>query len=186
MTAAEVARQIGVNDSTVYSWLLGQGRPAEPKSIATFLNSFPPGNGSGIAPVGYQYREYKNWRGIPKPRRCPFSKQAKGEIRRRRGGFWEFVQIARLQGRSRKATMMRCGLGTGRWLLGSKTADLFWYRWSRKTRCNRILERFLLFERSRKRPNLTIFSVWERTASGPGTQESNPLIRGCGSRPDQS
>jgi rubredoxin len=33
------------------------------------------------------YREYKNWRGIPKPRRCPFCKQAKGEIRRRRDGF---------------------------------------------------------------------------------------------------
>ena len=29
MTAAEVGRQIGVNDSTVYSWLLGQARPAE-------------------------------------------------------------------------------------------------------------------------------------------------------------
>lgn len=29
----------------------------------------------------------QNWRGIPKPRRCPFCKQAKGEIRRARGGF---------------------------------------------------------------------------------------------------
>ena len=38
MTAAEVARQIGVNDSTVYSWLLGQARPAEPKCIITFLD----------------------------------------------------------------------------------------------------------------------------------------------------
>jgi hypothetical protein len=34
MTAAEVARQMGVNDSTVYSWLLGQARPAEPKRVA--------------------------------------------------------------------------------------------------------------------------------------------------------
>jgi hypothetical protein len=33
-------------------------------------------------PTGYEYREYKNWRGIPKPRRCPFCKQAKGEIRK--------------------------------------------------------------------------------------------------------
>jgi hypothetical protein len=87
MTAAEVARQIGVNDSTVYSWLLAQARPAEPKRITAFLDSLPIENGSGIAPTGYQYREYKNWRGIPKPRRCPFCKQAKGEIRRRRGGF---------------------------------------------------------------------------------------------------
>jgi hypothetical protein len=36
---------------------------------------------------GYEYREYKNWRGIPKPRRCPFCKQAKGDVRRSRGGF---------------------------------------------------------------------------------------------------
>jgi hypothetical protein len=87
MTAAEVARQIGVNDSTVYSWLLGEARPAEPERIAAFLDSFPRQNGSGIAPIGYEYREYKNWRGIPKPCRCPFCKQVKGEIRRRRGGF---------------------------------------------------------------------------------------------------
>jgi hypothetical protein len=87
MTAAEVARQIGVNDTTVYSWLLGQARPAEPKRITTFLDSLPRENGSGMAPTRYQYREYKNWRGVPKPRRCPFCKQAKGEIRRKRGGF---------------------------------------------------------------------------------------------------
>jgi hypothetical protein len=41
-----------------------------------------------IAPSGYEYREYKNWRGIPKPRRCPFCKQAKGNIRRSSGGFF--------------------------------------------------------------------------------------------------
>ena len=29
VTAAEVAREIGLHDSTVYSWLLGQARPAE-------------------------------------------------------------------------------------------------------------------------------------------------------------
>jgi hypothetical protein len=79
ITAGEVAREIGVHDSAVYSWLLGQARPAEPKRIAAFLDSVPRQNGSGIAPVGYEYREYKNWRGIPKPRRCPFCKQAKVE-----------------------------------------------------------------------------------------------------------
>lgn len=63
MTAAEVARQIGVRDTTIYSWLLGQARPAEPKAIAAFLDSLPRENGSGIAPSGYEYREYKNWRG---------------------------------------------------------------------------------------------------------------------------
>ena len=87
MTAAGVARQIGVRDTTIYDWLLGQARPAEPKRIAAFLDSLPRENGSGIAPTGYQYREYKNWRGIPKPRRCPFCKQAKGVIRRGRGGL---------------------------------------------------------------------------------------------------
>jgi hypothetical protein len=55
--------------------------------LAIFLDSFPRQNGSGIAPTGYEYREYKNWRGIPKPRRCPFCKKAKGEIRRKSGGF---------------------------------------------------------------------------------------------------
>jgi hypothetical protein len=85
--ATEVARKIGVNDSTVYWWLLGQARPAEPKRVGAFLDSLPRQNGSGIAPVGYEYREYKNWRGIPKPRQCPFCKKAKGEIRRSRGGF---------------------------------------------------------------------------------------------------
>jgi hypothetical protein len=87
VTAAEVARRIGVRDTTVYSWLQGECRPANPKRIAAFLNSLPKENGSGIAPTGYEYREYKNWRGIPKPRRCPFCKQAKGVIRRARGGF---------------------------------------------------------------------------------------------------
>lgn len=38
-------------------------------------------------PTGYEYRECKNWRGIPKPRRCPFCQQAKGEMRKARGGF---------------------------------------------------------------------------------------------------
>jgi hypothetical protein len=87
MTAAEVAREIGVNDSTVYSWLLGQARRAKPKRVEAFLDSFPRQSGSGIAPVGYEYREYKNWQGIPKPRRCPFCKKAKGEIRRKSSGF---------------------------------------------------------------------------------------------------
>jgi hypothetical protein len=87
MTAAEVARRIGVRDTTVYSWLQGECPPANPERIAAFLDSLPTENGSGIAPTGYEYREYKNWRGIPKPRRCPFCKQAKGVIRRSRGGL---------------------------------------------------------------------------------------------------
>ena len=87
MTAAEVARQIGVRDTTIYDWLLRRTRPAEPKRIVAFFDSLPRDHGSGVAPTGYEYREYKNWRGIPKPRRCPFCKQAKGDIRRSRGRF---------------------------------------------------------------------------------------------------
>jgi len=87
LTAAEVARQIGVRNTTVYDWLLGRTRPAEPQRVAAFLDSLPKEKGSGVAPTGYEYREYKNWRGIPKPRRCPFCKRAKGEVRRSCGGF---------------------------------------------------------------------------------------------------
>ena len=87
MTAAEVARKIGVRDTTIYDWLLGESPTGGTEPIATFLDSLPREKGSGIAPTGYEYREYKNWRGIPKPRRCPFCKQAKGDIRRSRGGF---------------------------------------------------------------------------------------------------
>lgn len=68
MTAAEVARQIGVRDTSVYSWLSGESKPANPERIIAFLDALPVERGSGIAPTGYEYREYKNWRGIPKPR----------------------------------------------------------------------------------------------------------------------
>ena len=87
VTVAEVARQIGVRDTTIYDWLLGRTRPAEPQRITAFLDSSPSEMGAGVAPSGYEYREYKNWRGIPKPRRFLFCKQRKGEIRRGRGGF---------------------------------------------------------------------------------------------------
>src|ERR1700740_2489357 len=67
-TGSAVAGRIGVTNGTVYSWLPGEFRPANPKLISAFLASTPIESGSGIAPTGYQYREYKNWRGIPKPR----------------------------------------------------------------------------------------------------------------------
>jgi hypothetical protein len=87
MTGAEVARRLSVRDSTVYSRLHGKFKPAHPQRIKSFLDSMPVESGSGIVPSGYEYREYKNWRGIPKPRRCPFCKSAKGEIRKVSGGF---------------------------------------------------------------------------------------------------
>jgi hypothetical protein len=87
VTGSEVARRMGVHNGTVYSWLLGEFRPANPKRLVAFLDSIPAELGSGTVPTGYEYREYKNWRGIPKPRRCPFCKSAKGEIRKVRGAF---------------------------------------------------------------------------------------------------
>jgi rubredoxin len=87
ISVEETARRIRFSEGTLYSWLHGKSRPAEPERIAAFLDSLPTDRGSGIAPTGYEYREYKNWRGIPKPRSCPFCKQAKGEVRRVRGGY---------------------------------------------------------------------------------------------------
>jgi rubredoxin len=77
-----------VRDTTLYAWLQGKSKPQSivAARIVTFLDSLP-AERAGIMPIGYEYREYKNWRGIPKPRRCPFCKQAKAEIRKVRGAF---------------------------------------------------------------------------------------------------
>ena len=82
-TGTEAALRIGVRDTTLYSWLQGKStaRSATAARITAFLNSLPVER-AGIMPAGYEYREYKNWRGIPKPRRRPFRKQAKGEVRK--------------------------------------------------------------------------------------------------------
>src|ERR1700751_5402753 len=93
MTASEVARRIGVSDGTVYSWLLGEFQPTNPKRLIAFLDALPAESSSGIAPTGYEYREYKNWRGIPKPRRWPFCKQANGEIRKAGRSFQEVSEL---------------------------------------------------------------------------------------------
>jgi hypothetical protein len=52
LTAAEVARQIGVRDAKIYDWLLGRTRPVERLRVAAFLDSLPREKGSGIAPNG--------------------------------------------------------------------------------------------------------------------------------------
>jgi hypothetical protein len=86
MTGAQAAQRIGVRPETLYPWLQGKSRPKDVERIIAFLDSMPVERG-GIRPTGYEYREYKNWRGIPKRRRCPFCKQAKGEIRKTSGMF---------------------------------------------------------------------------------------------------
>ena len=93
LTGNQVAQQIGVRDTTLYSWLPGKSRPRSAERIMTFLDSMPAERG-GIMPTGYEYQEYKNWRGISKPRRCPFSKKAKGEIRKVRGGYQGYALFA--------------------------------------------------------------------------------------------
>jgi hypothetical protein len=85
--ATEVARSLNVRPERVYSWLSGKSRPSHPERITAFLDALPSEPGSGLTPTGYQYRESKNWKGILKPRRCPFCKRAKGEVQKVRGGF---------------------------------------------------------------------------------------------------
>jgi hypothetical protein len=67
MTGAQAAQRIGVRPETLYPWLHGKSRPRSTELIFAFLDSVP-ADRPGIKPTGYQYREYKNWRGIPKPR----------------------------------------------------------------------------------------------------------------------
>jgi hypothetical protein len=86
MTGAEAARRIGVRDTTLYSWLQGKSKPRSGERVIAFLDAVP-AEREGITPTGYQHREYKNWRGIPKPRRWPFFKRAKGEIRKVKGTY---------------------------------------------------------------------------------------------------
>jgi hypothetical protein len=104
VTGNQVARWIGVRDTTLYSWLQGTSRPrsAGAARIIVFLDSMP-AERKGIMPTGYEYREYKNWRGIPKPRRCPFCKQAKGEIQKTRGGYQGVCPKCRTMGPRRES-----------------------------------------------------------------------------------
>jgi hypothetical protein len=48
MTAAEVARRIGVRDSAVYLWLKGEHRPAKPELITAFLDSLTTRKGFSV------------------------------------------------------------------------------------------------------------------------------------------
>ena len=86
ITEAELAHRRGLSASALNGWLKGNRRPTSLDRIMVFLEGLDPEPASGTMLTGYEYRKYKNWRGIPKPRRCPFCKQAKGEIRRVRGG----------------------------------------------------------------------------------------------------
>jgi hypothetical protein len=54
------------------SWIPSSWQTGGTRMHNSLLASMPAEPGSGTTPVGYHYREDKNWRGIPKPRRCPF------------------------------------------------------------------------------------------------------------------
>jgi hypothetical protein len=86
MTGTQLTRQIGVTDTTLYSWLQGNSKPRSAERIIAFLDSMP-AEQAGVSPIGYEHREYKNWRGISRTRRCPFCKRAKGEIQRVKGTY---------------------------------------------------------------------------------------------------
>ena len=49
----------GVSDGMAYSWLLRGFRPTNLECLTAFLDSLPVESGSGIAPTGYEYREYE-------------------------------------------------------------------------------------------------------------------------------
>jgi rubredoxin len=104
MTGAQAAQRIGVRAEILYPWIQGKSRPKDVEPIIAFLDSVP-ADRLGIMPTGYEYQEYKNWRGIPKARRCPFCKQAKGEIRKLKGGFQGVCPNCGASGPKRELTM---------------------------------------------------------------------------------
>src|ERR1700756_3914888 len=87
VTGAEVARANRRDGWGALFLVPGRISTGESKAHLGFLRLYSNRIESGISPTGYPHREYKNWRGIPKPRRCPFCKKAKGEVRKVRGGF---------------------------------------------------------------------------------------------------
>jgi hypothetical protein len=54
ITAVEIGPEIGVNDSTVYSWVLGQARPAQTRRLTAFLDSFPRQLQRGAPGLGWE------------------------------------------------------------------------------------------------------------------------------------
>ena len=86
----------------------------------------PAESGAGTSPTGYEYREYKNWRGIPKPKRCLFCKQVKGGIRKVRGGFQGYCPNCAATGPKRESydDALRAWMGSQRWFGSSEFLPL--------------------------------------------------------------
>jgi len=53
-----------------------------------------------LCPIG----KYRNWRGIPKPRRCPFCEQAKGKISKARPMYQGVCPSCRATGPRRESS----------------------------------------------------------------------------------
>jgi hypothetical protein len=98
MTGKEAAKRIGVDESALSAWLKGKKRPRQPERITAFLDSLPAEPHSGIAPTDYQYREYKDCRHIPKPRRRSFCKSAKARSKKVGVCISEILSILRTYG----------------------------------------------------------------------------------------
>jgi hypothetical protein len=63
----------------IKAWeILGEFLPTSPERLTAFLDSLSVESSTGIAPVGYEYREYKDWRGVPKPAALPVLQTSKG------------------------------------------------------------------------------------------------------------
>ena len=58
LTGNQVARRIGVRDTTIYSWLQGKSTPrsATAARIIAFLDSLP-AERAGLMPTGYEHRK---------------------------------------------------------------------------------------------------------------------------------
>ena len=51
ITVTEIAPRLGVRDGTIFSWIKGEFRPANPERITSFLDSMPAESSSGISPT---------------------------------------------------------------------------------------------------------------------------------------
>jgi transcriptional regulator with XRE-family HTH domain len=86
VTAAEVARRIGVRDSTVYSWLQGECRPAKPETIVAFLEFFTEREWIRHRSNGIRISRIQELAGYPKASPLPVLQA--GEGRNSESAWW--------------------------------------------------------------------------------------------------
>jgi hypothetical protein len=114
VTAAEVARQIRVNDSTVYSWLLGKARPTEPERITAFLDSFRERTDPASLLSAISIANTRTGAGFPSRAVALSVSGPRVRFVEAAAGFQGFVQIVRRGDRNGKPIMRRYAPGMGR------------------------------------------------------------------------